>query len=155
MTKDERKCSDLGEEKPRRINQTRERCRVEIPLNEERLRTVCQETDTLQGIIKLKQSNLAGHRGHSYDMNLFKFSKENEKNLSAVKVQNLDKEYLEKKKTRHQQQAAYLHFLRQTYIPAKEEFLEFLKIEDKEIDIEISKSKKRNDSFMWSFVTYN
>ena len=126
-------------DKPRRTNSTRERCREEIPALEDRLAAICEETTQLEELVKLKHSNLAGHRGHSYDWKVHSFSLETEKLSTAAQVNLLHDLYLERKKTKTQQQAEYVKFLRQTYLPIKEEYLQILKAEDFELETEISR----------------
>ena len=126
-------------DKPRRPNSTRERCREEIPVLEDRLAVICEETTQLEELVKLKHSNLAGHRGQPYDRKVHSFSLETEKLSTAAQVISLDDLYLEKKKTKTQQQAGYVKFLGQTYLPIKEEYLQILKAEDFELETEISR----------------
>ena len=81
----------------------------------------------------------AGDRGYSYDWKVHSFSLETEKLSTAAQVNLLHDLYLERKKTKTQQQAGYVKFLRQTYLSIKEEYLQILKAEDFELETEISR----------------
>ena len=123
--------------KPVRVNTTRKRCKECIPLYEDRLSALCEETLKLEKEIQLKHSNLAGRHGKKFDVKVLAFSQEKEKSSTAAKVKVMEADYLSKRKYRTQKQASYEEFLRASYLPLREEFLNILKTEINELDREL------------------
>ena len=122
------------------MNTTRKRCKEEVPILEDRRSFLCEETARVENEIQLKHSNLAGLHGERFDVKVLAFSQEQEKSRLAAEVEELEAAYPGRRKCRTQKQAGYVEFLRDSYLPVREEFLNILKAELDELDQELEKS---------------
>ena len=122
------------------MNTTRKRCKESIPIYEARLLAATEETVEVEKELQLKHSNLAGHHGERFDVKVLAFSQEQEKSRLAAEVEKLEAAYPGRRKCRTQKQAGYVEFLRDSYLPVREEFLNILKAELDELDQELEKS---------------
>ena len=129
-----------------RVNTTRKRCKESIPLYEARLLAATEETVEVEKELQLKHSNLAGHHGERFDVKVLAFSKEQEKSTTAANLKDVEEAYPSKKKCRTQKQAGYVEFLRDSYLPVKEKYLNILKTELSELDQKLDQSLKKNCS---------